>query len=590
VSLLLIALVPSASSAVLPLNSSNFTTAFQQNKPVLTFFYAPWCGHCKAFQPIYHRFADNPSSPDVVYTKADASDKRDTYFVEKYKIISYPTIIYFPESPSQGDAVVYSGPKTPDGMSSFLESNALLSSGLLDLSSPPSLAIYNSYNHDIFINVTCRKNSELYNAALAVQKSVFTSPLLSHTKFVIGYTPLVLGSSSSPVSSLTVTNKASDTTVTLSNPTGATLSKFITTNAAPNAPNGHHILKYYDGLMNKLQTSNDVYKKIVLFVGREYTHLPEYMDMLSTVAGTITGTIAGSNITGNVITEDVINVWLDPVEYPEYLERYFINKNDLPAIVYHDVSGGVGTVVTRLLSLKMNGDGSGDGAETMPTTMMPISTETWINNVNNCYKFTGLTKNDMCSAKANAGSEPALKSNFSPGLDAKVLVGKNLNYNILNSTTDMFILFYAKDDSARVIEEYRQFARRFRVDYWVQFYEFVIGGNNDVPYKPFEILSTPALYFIPHNNKLKPILYKTSKKFENEHLIRWLDSVVTKVFTGYADNTQHGGNIIQKIMYNVRAFVVRGPFVWWKNVVRGEYVDLDEEELGRRMREKTGEL
>ena len=134
---------------------------------------------------------------------------------------------------------------------------------------------------------------------------------------------------------------------------------------------------------------------------------------------------------------------------------------------------------------------------------------------------------------------------------------------------------------------YLTFARRFRLDYSVEMYQFDLTSN-DVPVKEVDLEFTPALYFFPANDKKHPVVFRHDE-FLNEHLIEWLDEVVTIPFTGVIDNQQHG-RWWMLVKYNVRAFFKRGPRVWWRNVVKSIYIDMPEAEILRRLEEKTGEL
>jgi hypothetical protein len=78
-----------------------------------------------------------------------------------------------------------------------------------------------------------------------------------------------------------------------------------------------------------------------LIVGREHKHLPS---LLPAVASAFAD--AG----------EIMPVWLDPVEHPDFLEIYKIEKELLPVVVYADVSGGAGTIAMRLQKLPADAD------------------------------------------------------------------------------------------------------------------------------------------------------------------------------------------------------------------------------------------
>ena len=72
--------VSPSSSSVLPLTTSNFTVP-NGSSSQLTFFYAPWCGHCNKLHPVYEALEESYEAPGVpntekvkslIFTKVDA--------------------------------------------------------------------------------------------------------------------------------------------------------------------------------------------------------------------------------------------------------------------------------------------------------------------------------------------------------------------------------------------------------------------------------------------------------------------------------------------------------------------------------------
>jgi len=99
--------------------ASNFDeVALNKDKDVLVEFYAPWCGHCKQLAPIYdklgEKFKDHES---IIVAKMDSTVNE----LEHTKINSFPTIKLFKKGDNQ--VVEYSGERTLEGLSKFLESD-----------------------------------------------------------------------------------------------------------------------------------------------------------------------------------------------------------------------------------------------------------------------------------------------------------------------------------------------------------------------------------------------------------------------------------------------------------------------------------
>ena len=76
------------------LNPETFAKHIVRNDiPVLVDFWAPWCGPCRSFAPIYEKVSENHS--DIVFAKVNTEEEQD--LAEHFQIRSIPTLMIFRE-------------------------------------------------------------------------------------------------------------------------------------------------------------------------------------------------------------------------------------------------------------------------------------------------------------------------------------------------------------------------------------------------------------------------------------------------------------------------------------------------------------
>merc|ERR1711985_110859 len=89
-------------SSVVDLTMENFVEIVTDSKKhVVVEFFAPWCGHCKEFAPVYEKIGDHyQGDGSVIIAKLDA--EAHAVFAKMYKVTSYPTIKIFPKKDKKG--------------------------------------------------------------------------------------------------------------------------------------------------------------------------------------------------------------------------------------------------------------------------------------------------------------------------------------------------------------------------------------------------------------------------------------------------------------------------------------------------------
>jgi len=87
--------------ATVNLTQTNFENTIKNNDMVIVDFWAPWCGPCRSFAPIYEETSNK--YPDIVFAKVNTEDERS--LASYFNIRSIPTLMIFREQ-----VIIYSQP------------------------------------------------------------------------------------------------------------------------------------------------------------------------------------------------------------------------------------------------------------------------------------------------------------------------------------------------------------------------------------------------------------------------------------------------------------------------------------------------
>ena len=79
--------------ATIELNEESLEKTVVENDIVIIDFWAPWCGPCKSFGPIYEEVSEK--HPDIVFAKVNTEDQQA--IAAHFQIRSIPTLMIFRE-------------------------------------------------------------------------------------------------------------------------------------------------------------------------------------------------------------------------------------------------------------------------------------------------------------------------------------------------------------------------------------------------------------------------------------------------------------------------------------------------------------
>ncbi len=80
--------------ATMELTKDNFEQTVNGNPIVIVDFWAPWCGPCRGFAPVFEKASE--SHPDVVFAKVNSDEQQE--LAGAFNIRSIPTLMVFREN------------------------------------------------------------------------------------------------------------------------------------------------------------------------------------------------------------------------------------------------------------------------------------------------------------------------------------------------------------------------------------------------------------------------------------------------------------------------------------------------------------
>ena len=103
-------------SKVIQLNKDNFDKQVTDSDELwLILFYAPWCGHCKAFHPEFEKVSKATKGLFKIGA-VNCEDEKD--LAQKYKIDGYPTVLFFGDDKKKTEE--YEGNRKADKVIEYL--------------------------------------------------------------------------------------------------------------------------------------------------------------------------------------------------------------------------------------------------------------------------------------------------------------------------------------------------------------------------------------------------------------------------------------------------------------------------------------
>jgi thioredoxin 1 len=100
--------------AIVNLTKDTFRDIVSENETVLIDFWAPWCGPCRQFAPVFDSMSEQ--HPDIVFAKVNTEEEQE--LAGHFNIRSIPTLMAFRQ---QIIVFVQPGALPPAGLATVIE-------------------------------------------------------------------------------------------------------------------------------------------------------------------------------------------------------------------------------------------------------------------------------------------------------------------------------------------------------------------------------------------------------------------------------------------------------------------------------------
>lgn len=474
--LLLLAIFSIASFAeeddVLVLTAENFDETIQQNKHILVEFYAPWCGHCKRLAPEYASAATKLKGV-VPVAKIDADNENNRVVANKYDIRGFPTIKFFRD----GKDVDYNGDRTADAIVAYVKRQSL--PAVSQLADIDAVTKFSEEDRVVIVGFFASDSSDEYKKFQEVAEAL-------RENFIFGAvinqpaTNTHFGVESA--NSVVLFKKFDEGKNVLPAAEFANLESFINKNSVP--------------LIDEVGPQNyKFYADSGLPLGFVFVDLSvagqkdKYVDMIVPIARETRGKLNW--------------VYIDWVKYSKHAERLGLSGNTVPAVAIEKLT---------------------DGTHYAFDEKAEISTATiqeWTN------KFV------------NGELAPTIKSEEVPAENngpVKVVVAKNFDEIVMDSTKDVLLEFYAPwcGHCKQLAPTYEHVGTTLKDISSVVIAKIDATANDVNP--NLNIRGFPTIKLFRANDKANPIDYEGDRTFGD--LVKFLEDNASIKFTAPAEKDE----------------------------------------------------